>query len=47
MGRACNTYGEKRNSYRILALKLKGKRPIARPRRRYDVHITIYFRKTR
>jgi hypothetical protein len=33
MGRACNTYGERRGVYRILVGKLEGKRPLARPTR--------------
>jgi hypothetical protein len=32
MGRACNTNGEKRNAYRILVGKPKGKSPLERPR---------------
>jgi hypothetical protein len=34
MGRACSTYGAKRNPCRILVGKSEGKRPIGRPRRR-------------
>jgi hypothetical protein len=32
MGRACSTYGEKRNAHRILVGKPEGKRPLGRPR---------------
>jgi hypothetical protein len=34
MGRACGTKGKKRNAYRLLIRKPKGKRPLGRPRRR-------------
>jgi hypothetical protein len=36
MGRACSTKGEKRNAYRVLVGKPEGKRPLGRPRRRWD-----------
>jgi hypothetical protein len=36
MGRAYSTHGEKRNSYRILVGKPEGKRPLGRPRRRWE-----------
>jgi hypothetical protein len=35
MGRTCGTYGEKRN-YRALAEKPEGRRPLWRPRRRWE-----------
>jgi hypothetical protein len=35
MGIACTTNGEKKNAYRILAGKPKGKTPLERPRRRW------------
>jgi hypothetical protein len=42
MGRACSTDGEKRNAYRILVGKPEGKRPLGRPRRRWeDIKINI------
>jgi hypothetical protein len=36
MDRACSTHGGKRNVYRILVGKLKGKKPLGRPRRRWE-----------
>jgi hypothetical protein len=36
MGRACSTNGAKRNVYRILVGKPRGKRPLGRPRHRWD-----------
>jgi hypothetical protein len=33
--------GEKRNAYRILAGKLEGKRPLGRPRRRWEDNIRM------
>jgi hypothetical protein len=36
MGRAYGTYGERRGVYRIFVGKLEGKRPLGRPRRRWE-----------
>jgi hypothetical protein len=44
MGRARNTNGNKRNEYRILVGKPKGKRPLGRPRRRWEDNIRIELR---
>jgi hypothetical protein len=43
MGGACGTYGEKRGTYRVLVGKPEGKRPLGRPRRRWEDNITIKF----
>jgi hypothetical protein len=36
--------GEKRNAYRILVGKLEGKRPLGRPRRRWEDNIRMDLR---
>jgi len=36
MGRACGAYGEDRGVYRVLVGKPEGKRPLGRPRRRWE-----------
>jgi hypothetical protein len=36
MGRARSARGKKRNAYRILVGKPEGKRPLGRPRRRWE-----------
>jgi hypothetical protein len=38
---ACSTNGEKRNAYRILVGKPEGKRPLGRPRRRWENNIKM------
>jgi hypothetical protein len=40
-GGSCSTYGEKRNSYRLLVGKPEGKRPLGRPRRRWVDNVRI------
>jgi hypothetical protein len=44
MARACSTHGEKWNTYRILVGKPEGKRPIGRPRRRWEDNIRMDLR---
>ena len=39
LGGACSTYGEKRGVYRVLMGKPEGKRPLGRPRRRWEDNI--------
>jgi hypothetical protein len=41
---ACSTYGEKRNACRILVGKPEGKRPLGRPRRRWEDNIKMDLR---
>jgi len=36
MGGSCSTYGERRLVYRGLVGKAEGKRPLGRPRRRWE-----------
>jgi hypothetical protein len=36
MGRACSTYGARRSAYRVLEGKPEGRRPLRRPRRRWE-----------
>jgi hypothetical protein len=44
MDRVCSTNGEKRNIYRILVGKPKGKRPLGRPRHRWVDNIKMDLR---
>jgi hypothetical protein len=39
MGGACSAYGERRSVYRVLVGKTEGKRPLGRPRRRWEDNI--------
>ena len=39
MGGACSTYGVRRGVYRVLVGKPEGKRPLGRPRRRWEDNI--------
>jgi hypothetical protein len=44
MGRACSTHGRKRNTCRILVEKPEEKRPVGRPRRRWEDNIKMDLR---
>jgi hypothetical protein len=44
MGRTCSTCGEKRNAYRILVAKPERKRPLGRPRHRWEDNIRMDVR---
>ena len=41
MGGACGTYGEGRGVHRVLVGKPEGKRPLGRPRHRWEDNIKI------
>jgi hypothetical protein len=44
MGRTCIAYGEQRNAYRILMGKAEGKKPLGRPRHRWEENIKMDLR---
>jgi hypothetical protein len=44
MDRACSTNGEKRNAYKILVGMPEGKRPLGRPRRKWEDNIRMDLR---
>jgi len=41
MGGACSAYGEWRDVYVVLVGKLEGKRPLGRPKRRWEYNIKL------
>ena len=41
MNRACSAYGEVRGVYRVLVGKPEGRRPLGRPRRRWEYNIKM------
>ena len=41
MGGACSAYGERRGVYRVLVWKPEGKRPLGRPRCRWEDNIKL------
>ena len=41
MGGACSTMGKRRDVYRVLVGKPEGKRPLGRPRRRWEDNIKM------
>jgi hypothetical protein len=44
MDRTCSTNRERRNTYRVLVGKPEGKKPVGRPRRRWDDDIKLELR---
>jgi hypothetical protein len=44
MGGACGTHGKERNLYMVLMGKPEGKRPLGRPRRRWEDEIRMDLR---
>ena len=46
-GEACSTYGESTGLYRVLVEKPKGKRPLERPRRRWEDNINMDLQEMR
>jgi hypothetical protein len=44
LGRTCSTYGERRGACRDLVGKPEGRRPLERPRRRWEDNIKIDLR---
>jgi len=42
MGGACSAYGERRGIYRVLVGKTEGKKPLGRPRHRWEDNIKIF-----
>jgi len=43
MGGACSMYGERRGAYRDLVGKPEGKRPLGKPRCRWEVTIKMHL----
>jgi hypothetical protein len=44
-GGACSTHGKMRSEYKILLGKPEGKRPLERPRRRWEDNVKLDFRR--
>ena len=44
MGRICSTMEQSRNAYRVLVGKPEGKRPLGRPRHRWENNINMDLR---
>jgi hypothetical protein len=44
VGWTCGTHGERRGVCRILVGRPEGKRPVGRPRRRWEDNIKMYLR---
>jgi hypothetical protein len=45
MGGAFSTHGESRGVYRVLVGEIQGKRPLGRPRHRWEIILRWIFRK--
>jgi hypothetical protein len=45
MGGACSAYGEERGGHVVLMWKPEGKRPLWRPRRRWEYNIKMNLQK--
>jgi len=43
MGCACSTYGDRRGVYRVLVGNLEGRRPLGRPRPKWEGNIEMYL----
>jgi hypothetical protein len=43
VGWACGTHGEGRGAYRVLVRRSESKRPLGRPRRRWEDNIKLDF----
>ena len=41
MGGTCSSMGERRGAYRVLAVKHEGKRPLGRPRHKWEDNIKM------
>jgi hypothetical protein len=46
MGKTCGTHGRERNVYRVLMRKPEGKKPLGRPRRRWEDRIRMDLRES-
>jgi hypothetical protein len=44
VGRACGTHGRREKVYRVLVRKPEGKRPLVRPRRRWEDSVKMDLR---
>jgi hypothetical protein len=44
VGRTCSMYGESRGAYRVLVGKPEGRRPLERPRHRWEDNIKMDLR---
>jgi hypothetical protein len=47
IGRACSTHREKRNAYKDFVGKPEGKRPLGRPKRRWEDNINMDLKEIR